>query len=63
MINLGPAVLGTDDGVEFSDGEAMGVHMAKLFLRGFELHGVDTPEAKAEHNAIIERFGKLRHVP
>jgi hypothetical protein len=59
MINLGPAEFGTDDGVEFNDAEAMGRHIAKLFLRGSELDGVGYPDATAEHNAIF----KLRHVP
>jgi hypothetical protein len=63
MINRGPAVFGTDDGVEFSDGEAMGRHIAELFLRGFELDEVGYREATAEHNAILERMGRLRHVP
>jgi hypothetical protein len=76
MIDLGPlhekygieapeggAVFGTDDRVEFGDAEAMARHIAKLFLRGFDLHEVDTSEANAEHSAILERLSNLRHVP
>jgi hypothetical protein len=50
-----------DGDIVFSDAETMEKHAAALFLIAGALG--DLPEDKIKHDRILQRIGKLRHVP